>query len=83
MMTAPTSDAGEQRDQDRRGDGAAEEQPHHARELDVAHAHAARIGERGEQQKAAGGSPRDQPFGLAGRIERRAEDERERSHRAR
>ena len=38
--------AGDQRDQQRRSDRGAEEQPHHARELDVAHAHTAGIGER-------------------------------------
>ena len=35
----------------------AEEQAHHAGELDVAHAHPAWIGERGEQQEAAGAAP--------------------------
>ena len=69
--------AREQRDQDRRGDGAAEEQPHHAGELDVAHAHATRVGERGEQQEAAGGGAGDQTFGLTGGVERDAEHERE------
>ena len=69
--------AGEQRDQDRRRHGLAEEQAHHARELDVAHAHAAGVGERGEQQEAAGGGARDQAFGLAGGVEHGAEDERE------
>ncbi len=38
------------------------------------------IGERREQQKAAGGGARDQAFGLAGGVQRGAEDERE--HRA-
>ena len=74
---ARRENAGEQRDQDRGRDGAAEEQAHHAGELDVAHAHAAGVGQRGEQQKAAGGGPRDQALGLAGGVERGAEDERE------
>ena len=55
--------ARDQRDQDRRRDGAAEKQAHHACELDVAHAHAAGIGQRGEQQEAAGGRAGDQAAG--------------------
>ena len=39
MMIPPTTRAGDQRDEDRRDHVAAEEDPHHARELDVAHAH--------------------------------------------
>src|SRR6185312_2443674 len=70
-------DAGEQRDEQRGGDGGAEEQPHHARELHVAHAHPARVGEHGEEQEAAGGGAGDQAAGLAGRVERRAESDRE------
>ena len=48
-----------------------------AGELHVAHAHAAGIGERGEQQQATGGRARDQAFGLAGGIEREADRERQ------
>ena len=71
------ANAGDQRDQDRRGDGAAEEQAHHAGELDIAHAHAAGIGERRDQQEAAGGGAGDQACKLARWVERGAEHERE------
>ena len=73
ITTAPSATPEMQRDQQRRRDRRAEEQTHHAGELDVAHTHAAGVGERGQQQEAAGGERRDQPFGLAGGVEREAD----------
>ena len=46
MIAAPSDDAGDERDEDRRGHGASEVEPEHAGELDVAHAHPARIEQR-------------------------------------
>ncbi len=80
ITTAPTSTPESSAIRIAGATARAEEQAHHAGELDVAHAHAARVGERREQQEAAGGGARDQAFGLAGGVERGAEDERE--HRA-
>ena len=45
--------AGDQGEEDRGGDGAAEEEAHRRRQLDVAEAHAARVGEGGEEEEAA------------------------------
>ena len=42
--------SGEQGDEDRRRDVAAEEEAHHRRQLDVAEAHPARVGEGGEEE---------------------------------
>ena len=67
----------QQRDQDRRCDGAAEKQAHHTGELYVAHPHAAGVGERSDQEEATGGGARDQASELTGRVERRAEHERQ------
>ncbi len=69
--------ARQQRDQHRRSHRAAEEQAHHARELDVAHAHPARVGERRQQQRTAGGRTRDQAGRLAARVERESDAERQ------
>src|SRR4051812_42714222 len=45
---AADGDTGDQRDEDRGRDGAPEEEPEHAGELDVAHPHAGRIHDRGQ-----------------------------------
>ncbi len=56
---------GKDADEDRHRDRAAEEQPEDRRQLDVTHAHAARVGERERQQKPARGGARDQLLGHA------------------
>ena len=65
-----------QPDQQRGAHGAAQEQAEHARELDVADAHALRVGERRQQEEAAAGGARDQALDLAGWVEQQAEDDR-------
>ena len=57
--SAPASDAAEEGDRHR----AAEEQAEHRGELDVAHPHPARVGEREHEQEAAGRRAGDQLLG--------------------
>ena len=62
---------GQERHEQRGADRAAEEEAHHGRELDVAHPHAARVGERREQEEAAGGGRGDQVLGQLVDVHRR------------
>ena len=61
----------------------ADEPPEHRaeqqRELDVAHAHAGRVGERGHEQEAGGAERAERPLGA--RVERRLRDEHDRRRR--
>ena len=50
---------GQHRDQQCRGHGTPEIQPHHRGELHVAHPHAARVGQGEEEQQSAGRGGRD------------------------
>ena len=68
--------ARDQRDEDGRRDGAAEVQPQDRGELDVAHAHAARVEQRGEEEEAAAGDPATIALHQEVRVERRDGDER-------
>ena len=60
MIAIPTRAPGGEADEQRRTDGAAQEEAHHGRQLHVAHAHAGRVGDRGDQQEAARGGAGDQ-----------------------
>src|SRR6476659_132774 len=68
-------DAGDERDEDRRRDGAAEVEPQHRDELDVAHAHAPRADHRGEKEEAAGPGRRGEGLREEAGIEREDRDD--------
>src|SRR4051794_6064004 len=61
--------AREERDQQRWCDGEPEVEPHHARELHVAHAHPGRVRERCEQQERERRRARDQELRKPGRLD--------------
>ena len=69
-------DARDERDEDRRRDGAAQVQAQDARELDVPHPHAARVERGGEEEERERGGARDQLLGHEVEVEREPGDER-------
>ena len=68
MITPPTIVPASMRHEQGDADVAPEEQAHDERELHVPHAHAAGIGDRRDEQEAAGRDGRDQVLGQRARI---------------
>ena len=73
--------AGDQRHEQRGSHGGAEEQAHDGGELDVAHAHATRLRDRGSEQEAARQDAGEQMLGQVGGTE--DGDQRDGEHRSR